>query len=637
MNDDDKFEKRLTLQVSVQIIKHIASGLYRSPASALKELLSNSFDADAREVNIDFHFSYDAFGTIFLDKILVRDDGIGMDLENLEFIFTHVGGSTKGGDDGEKTPGGRALIGRLGIGMLSVASACRSFLVRTKRKNEEREYSADISLEFFDDNKELIKTMDKFSIGNVSITSRSKPGFDQYTIIEIKDFRPPFLENLDKKLNKSYVFQEKSGIEPGSKNDKLYQDYFEGFVDSIVNEEKLVNAQTLDQIIATLGLMSPVEYLENGPVRSNVTLKDGTLYEIPGTKDKNYLFIKEKLKNLNFSVYINIEIDHHRESSIPTINHFKLYKPILYPTKKDLESYSIKELDPNVHVLEEKTAIIENEADKKVKTTIRGYAYHQDVRILPHEYRGILLRVYNVAIGDYFEDKLRLYSENPVVLHQMLVEVYLDEGFQSIVNLDRESLFEGARTYQYLRAYLENMFMGKAPEKPSILIDKVPDTNTQKIDSSQISNANNSINVEPLKPANIQDKKFYDSIIKLLPPREGIIKNIKERTREKRKSELKKKNPIEHIKDIAKEKLQVPNIKITPTESLDDFGLIIFDENNKEATIRIPKFQGSRASTWESIFTLAATWEPKDANERKEFMKALYTVYRISEGKEWKT
>ena len=62
MSGEEKFEKKLTMQVSVQIIKHISSGLYRSPASAIKEIISNSFDADAHNVNIEFHFSYDKDG-----------------------------------------------------------------------------------------------------------------------------------------------------------------------------------------------------------------------------------------------------------------------------------------------------------------------------------------------------------------------------------------------------------------------------------------------------------------------------------------------------------------------------------------------------------------------------------------------
>lgn len=633
MSNNDKFETRLSLQVSVQIIKHIASGLYRSPASALKELVSNSFDADAHNVNIGLHFSYDNTGTVYLKKISLKDDGMGMDLNTLEFIFTHIGGSAKGSNS-NKTPEGRDMIGRLGIGMLSVASACRSFLVRTKKKNEEREYSADISLQFFDDVRELTKTMDKFSIGNVVINSRSKPGFDQYTIIEIKDFRPPFLDNIREGLLKSHLFQKSSNIEPGSNDDKLYQEYFEGFVDSLVQDEKLLTAPVLDQIIATLGLMSPVEYLENGPVRSSVSLDNGTSYQIPGTSDENYLYIKTKLKNLNFSVYINIDIDDPSGRHNTTRNYFKLYKPILYPTKKDLDTQSIKKLDPYVYVLEEKTAIIENEPGEEVKTTIRGYAYHQDARILPHEYRGILYRVYNVAIGDYFKDDLRLYSESPVLLHQMFVEVYLDEGFQSIVNLDRENLFEGARTYVYLRKYMENMFNGKVPEKLPVPIANSLDSTFRETDPSQISNATPSTNGEPSQPSNRRDINFYDSMRKLLPARPSIISNIKERTGEKRKHKLEKNDPTEPIKNIAKEKLKVPDIKIATTKVLDDFGLIVFDANNKEATLNVPKFQGSRASVWENIFTVAATWGPKDANERKEFMKALYTVYKISEGKE---
>ena len=38
------------INVSAKIIADISSGIYRTPANALKELISNSFDADATSV-----------------------------------------------------------------------------------------------------------------------------------------------------------------------------------------------------------------------------------------------------------------------------------------------------------------------------------------------------------------------------------------------------------------------------------------------------------------------------------------------------------------------------------------------------------------------------------------------------------
>ncbi len=625
MNDEEKLERRLTLQVSVQIIKHISSGLYRSPASALKELISNSFDADAHKVTVEFNFSYDKAGTIFLDSISVGDDGSGMDLRTLEYVFTHIGGSSKESSDSiPKTPEGRDIIGRLGIGMLSVASACKSFIVRTKKKNEEREYSADISLSFFDDLRELTETMDKFSIGNVKITSRSKPGFEQYTIIEISDFKPPFLDNILDNILESYFFQEPIKTDQLPSEEEGYQNYFIGFLDRLSHKEKLLSMPVLDQIIATVGLMSPVEYLQDGPVRSKVVLKDGTEHIIPGTDDPNYISIKEKLKSLNFTVFCKINIDNKTEGR-KTLKEFKIYKPLLYPNERDLIDNRFEDLDPYVHNIEPISAEIENEPGKKINTLIRGYAYHQNVRVLPHEYRGLLFRVYNVAIGDYFRDELRLYSEDPVVLHQLMVEVYLDHGFHSIVNLDRESLYEGARTYQYLRAFLDKLFKGKAPNKPP---EPPAEPGEPKAGSAV------SANLE--KPASVnRDVIFYNNLDQLLKnvSGKGIISDIKVRMKNQRNVHIKTRDPSDKIKSIAKDMLNVKDVRIEYTKKLEDFGLVVIDNEKKDAIINVPKFAGSRAKMWESIFAAAAIWGPPQQEDRKRFMETLYSIYETTEGK----
>ena len=635
MNNEEKFEKRLTMQVSVQIIKHISSGLYRSPASAIKELISNSFDADAHNANIEFHFSYNELGNLFLDYIRIKDDGYGMDLKTLEYIFTHIGGSSKGSKE-EKTPEGRDVIGRLGIGMLSVAATCRSFVVRTKKKDEEREYSASISLSFFDDLLQLTKTMDKFSIGNVSLTSRSVRGFDQYTIVEINDFRPPFLSNILEKISDSYFFQTPLIMNSNEPVEEQYQKYFEDYLEQLSYEEKLLGAPVLDQIIATVGLMSPVEYLINGPVKQKVIMEDGRILDIPGTNDNNYLHIKEKLKKLDFTVTVQLDIDRQGNGPGDTRNRFKIFKPLLYPSKRDIEEKGIDKLDPYVYALETKEATIENEPGQVVDTVIRGYAYHQNVRILPHEYRGILFRVYNVAIGDYFKDELRLYSEDPVVLHQTMVEIYLDRGFQTIVNLDRESFFEGARTYQYLRAYLENLFMGKVPKRPPIKIPEISEKpqNQKSEGTATVGKEEYKTSVESTKEASInRDIKFFDSLATLLPKRKGIINEIKMRNASKRIQRMKKKDPTELIRDVACEKLGIEDVNIEYTTTLDDYGLVLYDERKEEATISLPKLVGSRSKIWESIFTAAAVWGPKDPENRIEFMKTLYSIYTTSEGK----
>lgn len=80
------------------------------PVQALSELIWNSFDADATQVSVTFEEN--DLGT--LNRIVVRDDGLGMPLADAPGYFRKLGGSWK--KNGGTTPKGRALHGQEGRG-----------------------------------------------------------------------------------------------------------------------------------------------------------------------------------------------------------------------------------------------------------------------------------------------------------------------------------------------------------------------------------------------------------------------------------------------------------------------------------------------------------------------------------------
>ena len=627
MTNEQKFETRLTMQVSPRIIQLISSGLYRSPASAIKELLSNSFDADAKSTKIYFNFDYKE-GEIYLESILVEDDGEGMNLDNLQYAFTHIGGSLKSIDEKSKTSSGREVIGNLGIGILSIASACRAFKIITKKRDEHRVYTAEVSLDFFDKVQAATETMDKFSIGNVIITSSgvSESDFNHFTKIEIKDFKPPFLASVLNNLGKSYFFQKKCDNE--KEEESKYQEYYEGFISCMQKLNKIGNLQQLDQIIASVGLMTPVAYLDDGPIKSKVKDINGEPYEIPGTDNPEYLKLKSILKNLKFNVYIEFKV----QGKIK--NNFKLYKPILYPSADDIKSRGgAVKLDPYVAIIGPKTYKLKDEADEKIDIKINGYVYHQNARIMPHDYRGMLYRVLNVAIGDKFSDDLRLYSENPIILHQMFMEIFLNKGFRRSVNLDRESLYEGSRAYIYLRAYLDNILNGKVPPKPSA---SMPKTDSDYMQSGQNKNqaSENSKTIpetplqnEPKRLPDISD--FYKSLQEEFKEGDGIVKIVKDRQSILRKEKTNTTDPYEKTVEIFKEKKKSTPTIIT-TKDKSQYGKIE-KKNENESIVRLPPIEGTRAKLWKSIFLIALMYAPDNNEEKINLIDSLYKIYRISE------
>src|SRR5436309_9847699 len=110
------------IKVHEKALAHLSRGLYRSPASAIRELVSNAWDANARVVRIDTNYPH------FL-QLSIRDDGDGFTKQD----FTNL---MEGGiGNSEKRPtalsliNGRPVIGRLGIGMLGIAQICGAFTI----------------------------------------------------------------------------------------------------------------------------------------------------------------------------------------------------------------------------------------------------------------------------------------------------------------------------------------------------------------------------------------------------------------------------------------------------------------------------------------------------------------------------
>ncbi len=107
MSDDRKLE----IKFHGRVIEHLGIDMYQSPVAAIAELIANAWDADAKRVNV-------VLPDIIDDKaeIKITDDGQGMTFEECQERFLNVGYNRRKGNSTRKTPGGRPLMGRKGIG-----------------------------------------------------------------------------------------------------------------------------------------------------------------------------------------------------------------------------------------------------------------------------------------------------------------------------------------------------------------------------------------------------------------------------------------------------------------------------------------------------------------------------------------
>lgn len=112
-----------TFNISLSILNHLGRNLYRSFITVLGEAISNSWDADAKNVYID----------IDKDKntLIIKDDGQGMNADDFQNKFLKIGYS-KRKDNVSATQSGRPFIGRKGIGKLALLSCAKKITIWTK-------------------------------------------------------------------------------------------------------------------------------------------------------------------------------------------------------------------------------------------------------------------------------------------------------------------------------------------------------------------------------------------------------------------------------------------------------------------------------------------------------------------------
>ena len=129
------------LRTDERVLARVTDGIYRQPLSdprsAIRELVSNAYDADAKQVVIKT--DRPRFQTL-----TVEDHGMGMTPAALAHLLHHIGGSAKRSregaelgvastDDPTRTRHlGRRLIGKIGIGLFSVAQLTHRFQIITK-------------------------------------------------------------------------------------------------------------------------------------------------------------------------------------------------------------------------------------------------------------------------------------------------------------------------------------------------------------------------------------------------------------------------------------------------------------------------------------------------------------------------
>ena len=122
---------RYVMRISLNVLNHLGLHLYSNTPAVLAEAIANAWDADASRVDVTLDAS--------AKTITVRDDGIGMDLDDINDKFLYVGYQKRQGAGEFRTPTGRKPMGRKGIGKLSLFSIANRISVYTRKDGAQPE------------------------------------------------------------------------------------------------------------------------------------------------------------------------------------------------------------------------------------------------------------------------------------------------------------------------------------------------------------------------------------------------------------------------------------------------------------------------------------------------------------------
>jgi len=397
------------INVSARVIYDISSGMYRSPANALKELISNAFDADANNVVIRTNRP-------FYKTITYYDDGEGMSQDDFKWAMSHIGGSRKReGDTKLYTKSGRPIIGKIGIGILAIAQICKSFTVISTKKGINTKFEANVNLEEFEapDVYKLVLGDQDIPIGDYTLTEYREKVDTYYTKFILEEIREDFKSDLEDVRGDFIDYSRHPGGQKALFRSADSKD-FRAFINWLQTKD-IRKLKDYWRLLWELALYSPIEYFDDGPIQRERVLTEK----------------KKELSNYNFAV----EVDG-----------FGLRKPVVLPVDKDIIT---KGLDYGIYLIDsEKGGIDPNE----LKFT--GYIYNQRKQIKNTELQGILIRIKNVAIGKYDKSYLNCpISLGPVASFNS-GEIYISHGLESALNIDRNSFKESHRQYKTLQKYV---------------------------------------------------------------------------------------------------------------------------------------------------------------------------------------
>lgn len=120
------------MTLNLQLLNHLGLNLYSNAPAVISEAVANAWDADATKVEI----------TIKEDTIEIFDNGCGMNVQDINNKYLNVGRQRRNVDEAISPIFHRPVMGRKGIGKLSLFSIANSISIFSVKDNEKTPYAS---------------------------------------------------------------------------------------------------------------------------------------------------------------------------------------------------------------------------------------------------------------------------------------------------------------------------------------------------------------------------------------------------------------------------------------------------------------------------------------------------------------
>ena len=488
------------LHTDTRVLARVTDGIYRQPASALRELISNAYDADATRVVITTDRPR-------FQRIVVDDDGLGMSPEALVHMLHHIGGSAKRSDVGAElgvtsasspafSPGGRRLIGKIGIGLFSIAQLTQAFQVITKVKGDSWRTIATVTLRQYTDT-ELADSAAEYEAGQVAIWQEPATDIEASgTRIVLDKIRPKTRESLQ--TAGQWIRVEKGEAQPPRYHIGRYSpsdrgellrfgsalnnvpwnegddpvQAFKALVDSAWSALDLGETNPkLDQLydhylqmVWQLSLAVPAPYVDGHPL--DLELSDVPVYELPGDipSSARHLDLTKKHKTVRSAVGYN-RLPSDTPNFKVIVDDLELRRPLRFkglPTTTNQVKHPILFVG---HLREEFPSMDPEMSGGPLE--FQAYLLWAP-KIAPVDHVGALVRVHG-ASGTLFDPNfLRFQVAEVTRLRQISCEIFVSEGLESALNIDRESFNFTHPHYVRLTNWLHNALTRAITQQKSV-------------------------------------------------------------------------------------------------------------------------------------------------------------------------